>query len=84
MAASVKMTVFWVAEPCSLVKFTNVSEVHAASIIMAMSATHHVGKLLPDYTAQQPRRQQSSKSNPSESYMHNNSNNEFIKFFYFN
>jgi hypothetical protein len=31
-----KMAVFWVVAPCSLVKFTNVSEVLAASILRAM------------------------------------------------
>jgi hypothetical protein len=30
---SMKMVVFWVVAPCSLVKFTDVSEVLAASII---------------------------------------------------
>jgi predicted permease len=30
------MVVFWVLAPCSLVEFTNVSEVLAASIIRAM------------------------------------------------
>jgi hypothetical protein len=30
------MTVFWVAAPCSLVKFTDVSDVLAASIIALM------------------------------------------------
>jgi hypothetical protein len=38
--ASMKMTVFWVVAPCSLVeKFTDVSEVLAVSIIGAMN-TH--------------------------------------------
>jgi hypothetical protein len=32
----IKMAVFWVAAPCDLVKFTNISEVLAASIIRAM------------------------------------------------
>jgi hypothetical protein len=32
------MAVFWVVPPCSLVDFTNVSEVIAASIIRAMIA----------------------------------------------
>jgi hypothetical protein len=61
------MSVFWVVAPCSLV------EVYQrfggpASIIRAMSRPddggskdlRNVGKLLPDYTAQQPRRQTSS------------------------
>jgi hypothetical protein len=37
MAVSMKMAVFWVVAPCSLVEVTNVSEVLAASIIRAMS-----------------------------------------------
>jgi hypothetical protein len=32
-----KMAVFWVVAPCSLVKVTNVSDVLAASIIRAMT-----------------------------------------------
>jgi hypothetical protein len=31
-----EMAVFWVVAPCSLVKFTNVSEVLTASIIRAI------------------------------------------------
>jgi hypothetical protein len=34
-AASMQMPVFWVAEPCSLVMFTDVSELIIASIIRA-------------------------------------------------
>jgi hypothetical protein len=55
-------------------KFTGVSHVLAASIIRMMSKPHaknwflkhlwNVGKLLPDYTAQHPRRQPSSYSPP--------------------
>jgi hypothetical protein len=65
---SLKMAVFQVVAPCSLV------EVYA-SIIRAMSHRPddgggkdlwNVGKLLPDYTALQPRRQQSSYSPPWE------------------
>jgi hypothetical protein len=37
-AASIKMAVLWVYAPCSLVKFTDVSEALAASIIKAVSA----------------------------------------------
>jgi hypothetical protein len=37
MAASMKMAVFWVVAPCSLVEVTDVSEVLAASIIRVMS-----------------------------------------------
>jgi hypothetical protein len=47
-----KMAVFWVVAPCSLVEVYDVSEVFAASIIRTI-----VGKLLPDYKAQQPSRQ---------------------------
>jgi hypothetical protein len=36
-AVSIKMAVFWVVVPCKLVKFTNVSEVRAASIIREIS-----------------------------------------------
>jgi hypothetical protein len=52
-----------------LQKFTNVSEVLAATIIRAIcpgdgGSKHfwYIGKLLPDYMAQQPRRQPSSYS----------------------
>jgi hypothetical protein len=59
MAASMKMTVFWVAAPASSVEVNNVSEVLAASII----TPHHsddggskhlsnFGQILPDYIAQ--------------------------------
>jgi hypothetical protein len=37
MMASMKMAVFWVVAPCSLVEVTDVSEVLAASIIREMS-----------------------------------------------
>jgi hypothetical protein len=46
-----KMAVFWVVAPCSLVEVYDISEVFAASIIRAI-----VGKLQPDYKAQQPSR----------------------------
>jgi hypothetical protein len=52
-AASMKMVVFWVVAPCSLV---DVLVMHADSIIRAMI----VYKRLTDCTAQQPRRQPSS------------------------
>jgi hypothetical protein len=39
-AASKKMAVFWVVAPSSLVEFTDISEVLAASIIGAMSKPH--------------------------------------------
>jgi hypothetical protein len=38
-AASMKMAVVWVVGPCSLVEFTDVSEVLAASVIRAMYQT---------------------------------------------
>jgi hypothetical protein len=69
-AARMKI-VFWVVALCNLVEFTDVLEALAVSIIRAMSnrpddggSKHlsNVGKLLPDYTAQQPRRQSSSFS----------------------
>jgi hypothetical protein len=56
-------------------KFTDVSEVFAASIIRGIGhcpedegSKHlgNVGKLLPDYKAQQPRRKPSSYSPPWE------------------
>jgi hypothetical protein len=53
------MTVFWAVAPCSLVEVTDVSEVFAASIIRAL-----ISKLLPDYTAQQPRKHTSSIFEP--------------------
>jgi hypothetical protein len=51
-AATMKMTVFWGVAPCSLV------EVYRRFI----RATSDVGKLLPDYMAQQTRRKLSSFS----------------------
>jgi hypothetical protein len=36
-----KMTVFWDVAPCSLVKFADVSEVLAASIIRVMIRLHN-------------------------------------------
>jgi hypothetical protein len=38
-----KMTVFWVVAPCSLVKFTDVSDVLAASIIRMISSIRQFG-----------------------------------------
>jgi hypothetical protein len=54
MAASMKMAVFWVVVPCSLV------EVYRR--FRGACCLHHqgVGKLLPDYMAQQPRKEPSS------------------------
>jgi hypothetical protein len=43
------MAVFWVVAPCSLVKFTNVSEVLAASIIRAMEAARTSETLINFY-----------------------------------
>jgi hypothetical protein len=44
---------FWVVAPCSLVEFTDVSEVLDVSIIRAIAL------MMEDYTALQPRRQPS-------------------------
>jgi hypothetical protein len=52
------MAVFWVVAPCSLVEVYQRFKVLAASIIGAIIA-RMMGKLLPDYTAVQPRRQSS-------------------------
>jgi hypothetical protein len=52
------MVVSWVVVPCILVKFTDVSEVHAASIIRAMSkprAAHY---------------QTTRRNNPENSHLH--------------
>jgi hypothetical protein len=49
------MNVFWDVVPCSLVKFTDVSEVLPAFVIRAVA-------LIMDYTAQQRRRQSYSYS----------------------
>jgi hypothetical protein len=48
-----QMAVFWVVAPCSLVDDAG-SKQH-----------RNVGKLIPDYTAQQRRRQPSSEMSPS-------------------
>jgi hypothetical protein len=67
------MAVFWVVAPCSLVEVYQRFNILAASIISAMrlrGLTHrpddggskdlwNTDKLLPDYTALQPRRQPS-------------------------
>jgi hypothetical protein len=66
------MAVFWVVAPCSLVEVYRRFRLFAASIIRAIAldggSKHiwNVGKLLPDYTEQQPRRQPSSYSPPWE------------------
>jgi hypothetical protein len=60
-AASMKMAVFWVVAPCSLVE---VYWRFRGSCCLHHQGTHRsdVGKILPDYMAQQPRRQPSSDS----------------------
>jgi hypothetical protein len=72
-ATTLKMAVFWVVVPCRLDKFTRVSEVCTASIIMAMCFTlmmeavwtsKNAGKLLSVCTMPHPRRQPSSYSPP--------------------
>jgi hypothetical protein len=55
-AASMKMAVFWVVVPWSLQKFQR-AMTHRPD---DGASTWNVGKLLPDYTAQRPRRQPSS------------------------
>jgi hypothetical protein len=42
-AANIKMAVSWVVVPCSLVEFTDVSEVLAGSIIKVCLLTHRSG-----------------------------------------
>jgi hypothetical protein len=67
------MAVFWVVAPCSLVEFSHVTGILAASIITTRHPDdggnkhlHNVSKLLPDYTVQPPRKQPSSYSPPWE------------------
>jgi hypothetical protein len=84
MAASMKVAVFWVVVPWSLVEDyrrfkgspssgrwlpwwwstseTSVNFYQTTRIALMMRHLWNVGKLLPDYTAQQPRRQPSSYS----------------------
>jgi hypothetical protein len=52
MVVGMKMTVFWVVAPCSLVEIYQCFRNLSASIIRVMST----GKFLPDYMALQPRR----------------------------
>jgi hypothetical protein len=57
-AASMKMTIFWDVVLCSM---ADVSEVLTASITHRPDeGGSNAGKRLPEYTAQQPRRQPSS------------------------
>jgi hypothetical protein len=70
MAANMKMAVFWVVALCGMVEVSDVSEVLASSIIRAMIALMMEAgstKRLPDYTAQESRRQSSSIYNISGS-----------------
>jgi hypothetical protein len=64
-----KIAVFWVVGPCSVV------EVYRR--FTSACCLHHqgVGKLLPDYTVQQPRRQSASYSPPKISLRHNTIHN---------
>jgi hypothetical protein len=60
-----KMAVFWVVAPCSLVVYRCFKVIAVSIIALMMDARKHLWnfcKLLPDYTAQQPRRQPSSYS----------------------
>jgi hypothetical protein len=66
---TVKMAVFWVVEPCSIVEVYRRFRVLAASIHRRDDGGKYlwnVGKLLPYFTALQPRRQLSSYSPPWE------------------
>jgi hypothetical protein len=56
------MTVFWVAAPCSLVEIYHHHDI--ALMMEAAITSENVGKLLADYTAQQPKRYSSSHSPP--------------------
>jgi hypothetical protein len=62
---NLKMVVFWVVAPCSLIEVYRRFRGSAVSII---SDKHlwYFGKAVPVYTAQQPTRQPSSYSPPSE------------------
>jgi hypothetical protein len=67
MAVSMKITVFWVAAPCSLVKVYRRLKGsyclrHQGPDNGSSKNLRNVGKLHPDGTAQQPRRQ--SRSDP--------------------
>jgi hypothetical protein len=60
-AASVKLTDFWVVTPCSLVevyrRFSGACCLHHQANDGDGKHLRNVRKLLPDYTAKQPRRQ---------------------------
>jgi hypothetical protein len=58
-----KIAVFWVVAPCSLVEVSSMSHRPDDG---GSKDPWNVGKLLPDYTVLQPRRQQSSYSPPWE------------------
>jgi hypothetical protein len=61
-----KMAVFWVVAPCSLVEVCQHFRGHRPDD-GGSKDLRNVGKLLPDYTVLQPRRQPSSYSPPWES-----------------
>jgi hypothetical protein len=69
-----KMAVFWVVAPCSLVeaeqRFKGTCCLHHQGYDGGSKDLWNVGKLLPDYTALQPRRQPSSYSPPWEPQNH--------------
>jgi hypothetical protein len=54
-----EMTVFWVVAPCSLVEVYRRLRGACCLHYRFDDGGSNVGKLLPDYTAQQPRRQSS-------------------------
>jgi hypothetical protein len=61
MLASMKITVFWDVAPCSLVEVYR--RFGGAYCLQLQGDVKAVGKLLPEYTAQHPRRQPSSMYN---------------------
>jgi hypothetical protein len=72
MAASIKTAVFWVAAPCSVVKvyrrFRGACWLHHQGDDKGSNHLWKVSKLLPNYTAQQPRRQVTFTSSFSSSW----------------
>jgi hypothetical protein len=71
--ASIKMSVFWVVVPCSLVevkrRFRGTCRLHHYCPDDGGSKhLRNIGKLLPDYMALQPRRHSFSSWNPTHSW----------------